>query len=84
MRHQRGVPGEAVRAVLRHYYPAGGLACETLLVHTTLPNLHPPFAMENLTTGSLFRLPRCISEGIIRPAPSDLLRGHAPFSGSTR
>ena len=45
-----------------------GMARETL-VRATLPNFHLPAAAEILTTGSYSRLPRCISERIIPPAP---------------
>ena len=45
-----------------------GMARETL-VRATLPNFHLPAAAEILTTGSYSRLPRCLSERIIPPAP---------------
>ena len=45
-----------------------GMARETL-VRATLPNFHLPAAAEILTTGSYSRLPRCIQERIIPPAP---------------
>merc|ERR1719266_3216886 len=44
------------------------MARETL-VRATLPNFHLPAAAEILTTGSYSRLPRCLSERIIPPAP---------------
>merc|ERR1719268_690954 len=45
-----------------------GMARETL-VRATLPNFHLPAAAEILTTGTYSRLPRCIKERIIPPAP---------------
>lgn len=44
------------------------MARETL-VRATLPNFHLPAAAEILTTGSYSRVPRCISERILPPAP---------------
>ena len=44
------------------------MARETL-VRATLPNFHLPAAAEILTTGTYSRLPRCLTERIIPPAP---------------
>ena len=44
------------------------MARETL-VRATLPNFHLPAAAEILTTGAYSRLPRCLTERIIPPAP---------------
>ena len=45
------------------------LNLESGQVRATLPNFHLPAAAEILTTGSYSRLPRCLSERIIPPAP---------------